>query len=49
MIARLGKTALAIDTILNQRTINQEVDEKDRLIFVFMFAVGQKRSTVSDN
>ena len=43
-----GKTAIAIDTIINQKTIhdNPEATEKEKLYCVYV-AVGQKRSTVA--
>src|SRR5919198_1820792 len=41
-----GKTALAIDTILNQRQINAGGDESKKLYCVYV-AIGQKRSTVA--
>src|SRR6202045_4310089 len=41
-----GKTALAIDTILNQRQINAGTDEAKKLYCVYV-AIGQKRSTVA--
>jgi proton translocating ATP synthase F1 alpha subunit len=41
-----GKTAIAIDTILNQKPLNQSTDEKVKLYCVYV-AVGQKRSTVA--
>ena len=41
-----GKTAVAIDTILNQKTINQSKNEKDKLYCIYV-AIGQKRSTVA--
>jgi F-type H+/Na+-transporting ATPase subunit alpha len=41
-----GKTAIALDTILNQKAINQSSDEKIKLYCVYV-AVGQKRSTVA--
>src|SRR5271155_4510043 len=41
-----GKTAIAIDTIINQRTVNQGTDEKQKLYCIYV-AVGQKRSTVA--
>merc|ERR1712045_327201 len=41
-----GKTAIAIDTILNQRSINQSENLKDHLYCIYV-AVGQKRSTVA--
>src|SRR5436190_20205086 len=41
-----GKTAIILDTFLNQKSINQSSDEKVRLYCVYV-AVGQKRSTVA--
>ncbi len=41
-----GKTAVAIDTILNQKGINAGGDESKKLYCVYV-AVGQKRSTVA--
>ena len=41
-----GKTAIALDTILNQRALNQIGDESRKLYCVYV-AVGQKRSTVA--
>jgi F-type H+/Na+-transporting ATPase subunit alpha len=41
-----GKTALALDTILNQKSLNQSNDESQKLYCVYV-AVGQKRSTVA--
>merc|ERR1719374_97871 len=41
-----GKTAIAIDTILNQKAINAGPDTKAHL-YCFYVAVGQKRSTVA--
>jgi F-type H+/Na+-transporting ATPase subunit alpha len=41
-----GKTAIALDTILNQRPLNAQPDEKIKLYCVYV-AVGQKRSTVA--
>jgi F-type H+/Na+-transporting ATPase subunit alpha len=40
-----GKTAIALDTILNQKPLNASSDEKIKLYCVYV-AVGQKRSTV---
>jgi F-type H+/Na+-transporting ATPase subunit alpha len=40
-----GKTAIALDTILNQKPLNATGDEKIKLYCVYV-AVGQKRSTV---
>ncbi|HLY44630.1 MAG TPA: F0F1 ATP synthase subunit alpha [Stellaceae bacterium] len=41
-----GKTALAIDTILNQRQVNAGDDEAKKLYCIYV-AIGQKRSTVA--
>jgi F-type H+-transporting ATPase subunit alpha len=41
-----GKTAIAIDAIINQRGVNQSGDEKIKLYCIYM-AIGQKRSTVA--
>ncbi len=41
-----GKTAVAIDTIINQKAVNEADDESKRLYCVYV-AVGQKRSTVA--
>mgnify|MGYP006276860789 FL=1 len=41
-----GKTAVALDTILNQKSINQGNDESQKLYCVYV-AIGQKRSTVA--
>jgi F-type H+/Na+-transporting ATPase subunit alpha len=41
-----GKTAIALDTILNQKALNQSSDEKIKLYCVYV-AIGQKRSTVA--
>ena len=40
-----GKTAVAIDTIINQKKINESNDEKLKLYCSYV-AIGQKRSTV---
>jgi len=40
-----GKTAVAIDAIINQKKINASGDEKQKLYCVYV-AIGQKRSTV---
>ena len=37
-----GKTAIAIDTIINQKEINKSNNEKDKLYCIYV-AVGQKR------
>ena len=41
-----GKTAVAIDTIINQKEINQGSDEKKKLYCIYV-AIGQKQSTVA--
>jgi proton translocating ATP synthase F1 alpha subunit len=41
-----GKTAIAIDTILNQKFVNTGNDESKKLYCVYV-AIGQKRSTVA--
>jgi F-type H+/Na+-transporting ATPase subunit alpha len=41
-----GKSAVALDTFINQRTANQGDDESQKLYCIYV-AVGQKRSTVA--
>jgi len=41
-----GKTAVALDTILNQKSVNDTGDESRKLYCVYV-AIGQKRSTVA--
>jgi len=41
-----GKTAVAIDTFINQKSINQGDDESKKLYCIYV-AVGQKRSSVA--
>ncbi len=41
-----GKTAIALDTILNQKPLNAQDNEKIKLYCVYV-AIGQKRSTVA--
>ena len=41
-----GKTAVAIDTFINQKTVNAGDDESKKLYCIYV-AVGQKRSTVA--
>ena len=43
---QIGKTAIAIDTIINQKSLNSGSDESKKLYCVYV-AVGQKRSTVA--
>ena len=41
-----GKTAIAIDTIINQKEINKSNDESKKLYCIYV-AIGQKRSSVA--
>ncbi len=41
-----GKTAVIMDTIINQKTINAGTDESKKLYCIYV-AIGQKRSTVA--
>ncbi|KAL1440939.1 hypothetical protein MTO96_008986 [Rhipicephalus appendiculatus] len=41
-----GKTAIAIDAIINQKRFNEGSDEKKKLYCIYV-AIGQKRSTVA--
>ena len=41
-----GKTAIAIDTILNQKQVNESENENDKLYCIYV-AIGQKRSSVA--
>lgn len=41
-----GKSTIAIDTIINQKTINKSGDEKQKLYCIYV-AIGQKRSSVA--
>ena len=41
-----GKTAVAVDTIINQKEINKSGEEKNKLYCIYV-AIGQKRSTVA--
>ena len=43
---QVGKTAVAIDTILNQKSVNATDDESAKLYCIYV-AIGQKRSTVA--
>ncbi|MGI4818949.1 MULTISPECIES: F0F1 ATP synthase subunit alpha [unclassified Brevundimonas] len=43
---QVGKTAVAVDTILNQKPLNKSDDESQKLYCIYV-AVGQKRSTVA--
>jgi F-type H+/Na+-transporting ATPase subunit alpha len=43
-----GKTAVALDTILNQRTYNEAAgDDESKKLYCVYVAIGQKRSTVA--
>jgi F-type H+-transporting ATPase subunit alpha len=41
-----GKTAIAVDAIINQSRLNRDVPESDRVISVYV-AIGQKQSSVA--
>ena len=41
-----SKTAVAIDTIINQKRFNDGTNEKAKLYCIYV-AIGQKRSTVA--
>ena len=43
---KTGKTAVAIDAIINQKEINKSEDESKKLYCIYV-AIGQKRSTVA--
>jgi len=43
---QIGKTAIAIDTIINQKQAHLENDEKNKIYCIYV-AIGQKRSTVA--
>jgi len=42
-----GKTAIIIDTILNQKTVNEKAKDESEKLYCIYVAVGQKRSTVA--
>jgi len=42
-----GKTSIAIDTIINQKTIHDQGDEENKLYCIYV-GIGQKRSTISE-
>ena len=44
--SQTGKTAVAVDTILNQKEINSSGDESEKLYCIYV-AIGQKRSSVA--
>ena len=41
-----GKTAIAVDTIINQAKANENCDEKDKMYSIYV-AIGQKQSTIA--
>jgi F-type H+-transporting ATPase subunit alpha len=41
-----GKTAVAVDTIINQKSVNKSKNEKEKLYCIYV-SIGQKRSTVA--
>jgi F-type H+-transporting ATPase subunit alpha len=43
---QVGKTAVAVDTILNQKSVNVSDNESEKLYCIYV-AIGQKRSTVA--
>ncbi|MGL9732961.1 MAG: F0F1 ATP synthase subunit alpha [Wolbachia sp.] len=43
---QIGKTTIALDTVINQKKINDEVDENQKVYCVYV-AIGQKISTVA--
>jgi F-type H+-transporting ATPase subunit alpha len=42
-----GKTAVIIDTIINQKSVNEGTDDESQKLYCIYVAVGQKRSTVA--
>lgn len=42
-----GKTSIAIDTILNQKFVNQSTTDESKKLYCVYVAIGQKRSTVA--
>lgn len=42
-----GKTAIAIDTILNQKQMNSRATSESETLYCVYVAIGQKRSTVA--
>lgn len=43
---QVGKTSIAVDTVINQKEINKDPDKKKHLYCIYV-AIGQKRSTVA--
>ncbi|XP_017635500.1 ATP synthase subunit alpha, mitochondrial-like [Gossypium arboreum] len=44
---KIGKTAIAIDTILNQKQMNSRATSESETLYCVYVAIGQKRSTVA--
>jgi len=42
-----GKTAVILDTIINQKSVNDNTDDEAKKLYCIYVAVGQKRSTVA--
>jgi len=42
-----GKTAVIIDTIINQKAVNEATDDESQKLYCIYVAIGQKRSTVA--
>ncbi len=42
-----GKTAVILDTIINQKTVNEKAKKDEDKLFCIYVAIGQKRSTVA--
>ena len=42
-----GKTAIILDTIINQKTVNENAKDESEKLYCIYVAVGQKRSTVA--
>jgi len=42
-----GKTAVILDTIINQKSVNDSTDDESKKLYCIYVAVGQKRSTVA--
>jgi F-type H+/Na+-transporting ATPase subunit alpha len=42
-----GKTAIILDTIINQKRINESTDDESQKLYCIYVAIGQKRSTVA--
>jgi F-type H+-transporting ATPase subunit alpha len=42
-----GKTAIALDTMLNQKIINESTDKESERLYTVYVGIGQKRSTIA--